>query len=385
MREASERTDDEFEKPSETLDDFRERVVENHGPDGLSEKEQKEEATDSWTRGESPENKHQPGVEIDGGPEQPRQVDLNNPEPSKEAVGQEAKEPIEERAKEDGNPAERISEKGEERSVGEQGKPWAHDGQELPSRIDDQALEGKEAGSDPPPSERGTLAEQPETDVLATVGPSRPSVEQAKPSPTEDIREDGLAAAEIESRTRSENQITVTVQEQPERRDKTSAEPELDTPALRSLPYDSTASGYKVEEPRVLEAVNYGKGAVLRVPKTDLEKAGFEPEAGENAIVEVKLRNQEAGELETVFVRMLVLIGGQRPTLETSAGRREAGTSSSKPESTVRSDSSEISRGGGASISRTSGWRMPMRGCSLTSTTEGSKWQTTASPRAARM
>jgi len=58
-----------------------------------------------------------------------------------------------------------------------------------------------------------------------------------------------------------------------------------------------------LEVHRELEAVDYGKGAVLRVPKTDLEREGFEPEPGKNGIVKLGLRDMESEEGDTAFAR----------------------------------------------------------------------------------
>lgn len=102
-----------------------------------------------------------------------------------------------------------------------------------------------------------------------------------------------------------ENQVAVTEQEAP-------SGPPLDevrvqTEDLHRIPDDCEVEAEpEADEARTLEVVDYGKGATVRVPKTDLERLGFDPdEAGEKSIVELQLKDYESEdeELKTVFAR----------------------------------------------------------------------------------
>ena len=76
---------------------------------------------------------------------------------------------------------------------------------------------------------------------------------------------------------------------------------EVEMPDFHRFPADAQVE--HGEEVRTFEAVDYGKGDVVRIPKSDLGSKGFEPEPGENAVVRVSLRDVEGEEVETAFAR----------------------------------------------------------------------------------
>jgi hypothetical protein len=79
---------------------------------------------------------------------------------------------------------------------------------------------------------------------------------------------------------------------------------EVKIDSLQRLPgEDEPEAEPEAPKTRMLEVVDYGKGAVLRVPKTDLEEAGYEADVGRNAIVQLGLREDEGEDVETVFAR----------------------------------------------------------------------------------
>jgi hypothetical protein len=94
----------------------------------------------------------------------------------------------------------------------------------------------------------------------------------------------------------SERQIPVTEAGAPPK-----PEPKLETDGLHRIPAEAEVE--LEAEPRTLEAVDYGKGVVLRAPKTDLEEAGADLEAGQNAILKLGLKDVKTEEVEPVFAR----------------------------------------------------------------------------------
>ena len=109
--------------------------------------------------------------------------------------------------------------------------------------------------------------------------------------------------ATTESYSRNDNQVVVTEHEfgpEPE----APHEVRVETADLHRFPGDSEErTEVQAEEPRTLEAVDYGRGAVLRAPKTDLEEEGFKPEPGENAVIQLGLKEVGSEDVETVFAR----------------------------------------------------------------------------------
>ena len=103
------------------------------------------------------------------------------------------------------------------------------------------------------------------------------------------------AQVEAESYIVNDNQLLVTEQASPPDR-----EEQAETPGLHRL--QEGIQREREEEPRLLEAVDYGKGANLRVPMGDLEQAGYEP-PGQNAIVQLGLRPEGSEEVQIVFAR----------------------------------------------------------------------------------
>lgn len=107
---------------------------------------------------------------------------------------------------------------------------------------------------------------------------------------------------EIGSFSRSGSQVLLAELEQgPDEPAKELHDLEVQTSDLRRFPADPERAERETET-RTLEAVDYGKGAVVRVPKTDLEREGYESD-GENAIVRLELRNVDTEDVDTVFAR----------------------------------------------------------------------------------
>ncbi len=110
--------------------------------------------------------------------------------------------------------------------------------------------------------------------------------------------------ADVGSFSRNDNQIVVTEQEPGnEGLGRTASVATVETSDLHPSSAEPEARAEPEAQERTLEAVDYGKGAVVRVPKTDLEREGYEPEPGENAIVQLGMRNVESEDVETVFAR----------------------------------------------------------------------------------
>jgi hypothetical protein len=101
---------------------------------------------------------------------------------------------------------------------------------------------------------------------------------------------------------RNENQIVVTEQERGGNGPvKAPSGPELETPDLHRFPADSGA-GTEGGEVRTLEVVDYGRGANVRLPSSDLEAAGFDP-PDHNTVVRLGLKEVKSEDIETVFAR----------------------------------------------------------------------------------
>jgi hypothetical protein len=139
--------------------------------------------------------------------------------------------------------------------------------------------------------------EEAEVPARSPVDPPESISEVANPSPrgtaevsaatAEEIAE--AAATKIENISQNDSQIVVTEQEGPEGPGKPPPTVEVETRDFHHFP--AGARGEGAEEVRTFEAVDYGKGDVARIPKTDLEREGFEPEPGKNAIVRLGLRD----------------------------------------------------------------------------------------------
>lgn len=236
--------------------EFREKILEDYGPEGLGEYDAEGQQDN-------------PGVQSaeETGPEKPD--------------GESGKERTETTAVEE---------------VSSEADAKAKDGPAPP-----EPAEGKAEAATAPTPPDGTEAPTGATDGTREVGPDVKGGEGGKLLEVE-TWEDEHAAAGVGSYNRNDDQALVTKQEQSP--GKARPDSALETPDLHGFPAGHEAKAEpEVEEVRTLEAVDYGKGAVLRVPKTDLEEAGFQPEAGQNSIVELGLKNAENEEVETVFAR----------------------------------------------------------------------------------
>ncbi len=110
--------------------------------------------------------------------------------------------------------------------------------------------------------------------------------------------------ADVGSFSRNDNQIVVTEQEPGnEALGRTASVATVETSDLHPSSAEPEAKAEPEAQERTLGTVDYGKGAVVRVPKTDLERAGCGPERDDNAIVQLGLRNVETEDVETVFAR----------------------------------------------------------------------------------
>jgi hypothetical protein len=125
-----------------------------------------------------------------------------------------------------------------------------------------------------------------------------------EPKPDQDSDVERSFSEDMGGYSQNENQLTVNQQEAPLAPD---AEPKVQIEDLRHSPAGSeVGTEPEADETRVLEAVDYGKGAVVRVPKTDLERLGYDSEnAEEKPIVELQLKEpqSEDNEPKTVFAR----------------------------------------------------------------------------------
>ncbi|MCL4355224.1 MAG: hypothetical protein M1311_01320, partial [Thaumarchaeota archaeon] len=125
-------------------------------------------------------------------------------------------------------------------------------------------------------------------DVRSKAGTKDPRVDEKPPDP-EPPEKPGPG-----SYTRNDDQILVVEHASPGQKKEEQAE----TPGLRRL----QGQNEREEVPRVLEAVDYGKGANVRVPMCDLEQAGYGP-PDHSAIVQLELRPIEGDEVEAVYAR----------------------------------------------------------------------------------
>jgi hypothetical protein len=149
------------------------------------------------------------------------------------------------------------------------------------------------------------LYAEPE-EVLTDVRPQQaePKTEAATAEDVEGFRQDIVersAESEVGGYHPPERPVEVPQQEDSPRRGD-DVQNEVKTDDLQRLPREAEAEP-EAPETRMLEAVDYGKGAVLRVPKTDLEEAGYETEKDRNGIVELGLREEGSEDIETVFAR----------------------------------------------------------------------------------
>jgi len=249
VTEATERGEDDERLRDGDVEEFRERLFEDYGPEELEPPEWSEEKEE-------------------GGPDHP--VDKQPPEAEEGSAGRE------------GLPAEEPTGRDEPAK----GAPEVT--QTEPADEPSKEQQSRDEPAERPDSER-TASEVPDADKAEAV------VELPR---SEEVPED--APVKIESFSPNDDQIVVTEHEGPEG-PKAPPAPEVETWDFHHLPSGAQAEGG--DEVRTFEAVDYGKGDVVRIPKTDLEREGFEPEPGENAIVKLGLRNVESEEVEAAFAR----------------------------------------------------------------------------------
>lgn len=268
--------DDEARESHEDIEEFRRELQEDYGPEGLKEKAP-EEGQDEQKDQEEP--------------------DVGAEEPAAEGGEKKAKghEPVEE-----------APEEAAKEDQAEAGKPAREEEQEAEAPADvTEAKPGDEPGSvsreDPPaPDAKDPSAEDkppgPEVEGKATTPESEVVVDQPnteKPSGTDEGRP---AQAEPESYNRNDDQVVVT-KHAPGGPDRDS-EGSVEIPDLQHFQVKPEQD----EEPRTLEAVDYGRGANVRFPMSDLDAAGYNPPE-HNAIVQLGVRPAEGEEVETVFAR----------------------------------------------------------------------------------
>jgi hypothetical protein len=256
LAEGSEETKEAEKHPSdETLEDFREEIEEQHGPDGLDGRLKDGSTDDPSKPGDAP-------IEAQG--EANLDLEESHERPLTGADLEEAR-----------------------RQILEQ---YGQDGLEAP----DPPI--TESELDDWPDVNGTAGKKDEPAAPEEPHPDLP--EKAAEAPP--VMEDG---ASMGSFSRNDNQTVVTEQEQGgDRPGNGSPDSTVETSDLQCFPADSEAKVEPETETRTLEAVDYGKGAVVRVPKTDLEGGGYDP-PDHNTVVQLGLRDVESDDVETVFAR----------------------------------------------------------------------------------
>lgn len=278
MAEASERKEDEEHSQEGDLAEFREKLLEDYGPEELEppdwsdQQESKPEHPPEQLPAEATADKD-PSVGQEGhqgeepaGPAERAQTDPHEVEPPEAAAS---------------SPKESIQEEGDEPEAGTQGK--TRDDTEGSAESSPESVERPDAES--PANEA-----RPEPTDKADI-PDVPRIEDAPEA----------APTRIESFNQNDNQVVVTEHEGPEGTGKAQPAPDVETWDFRRFPSGDLVE--REEEVRTFEVVDYGKGGVVRLPKTDLEEAGAELEPGQNKILQVGLRDVESEEVETAFAR----------------------------------------------------------------------------------
>jgi hypothetical protein len=250
VAEVPERVEDNERPLDGDVEDFRERLFEDYGPDELEPPEWNEQQEASGT--ERPVDQLPAEADKGGAVNESPEQELAGPDEPASASTPEIAPP---------EPARESQSKDSQESIGE--------------------------------------AERPDQERTTSDATEPDEADAATPSLAEEAPED--APVKIESFSQNDNQIVVTEHEGPEEPGKVPPSAEVETWDFHHFP-----SGTQVEredEVRTFEAVDYGKGDVVRIPKTDLEGEGFEPEPGRNAIVQLGLRGAESEEVETAFAR----------------------------------------------------------------------------------
>ena len=151
--------------------------------------------------------------------------------------------------------------------------------------------EGGSAGQEGPPGEGRTGPVERASGEVVDQSALEEPVQPERPDPGEVVKEAEPSASG------GADALVVPRGEVPEE----APAAEVEMPDFRRFPAEAQVE--HGEEVRTFEAVDYGKGDVVRIPKSDLGSKGFEPEPGENAVVRVSLRDVEGEEVETAFAR----------------------------------------------------------------------------------
>ncbi len=256
MREGSDAPDEGEGSKGDDLEGFRKEVMEK-GVDGVDE-----ETLEGWREGIAGKEDGKGAGAREKGEEGEKAVD------AKDGASEVRKDP--KKAGPDAGEAPPQEEKA---------------GKDAPKEHAQQDKGGSNGADD---ADRMKEGREEVKDVRSKAGTKDPRVDEKPPDP-EPPEKPGPG-----SYTRNDDQILVVEHASPGQKKEEQAE----TPGLRRL----QGQNEREEVPRVLEAVDYGKGANVRVPMCDLEQAGYGP-PDHSAIVQLELRPIEGDEVEAVYAR----------------------------------------------------------------------------------
>ena len=155
---------------------------------------------------------------------------------------------------------------------------------------------GTESGEDFGDSRTTPVAARPETGGDIRTDLAKPTREGGEMTVEASAEASPKATAEVYNR--NDHQIVVVGQESPE--GPKSSPAKVETGGFHHFP--SGAQPETESGARTFEAVDYGKGANVRFPKSDLEMAGFDS-PDHSAILRLGLRESGSEDVETVFAR----------------------------------------------------------------------------------
>ncbi len=256
MREGSDAPDEGEGSKGDDLEGFRKEVMEK-GVDGVDE-----ETLEGWREGIAGKEDGKGAGAREKGEEGEKAVD------AKDGASEVRKDP--KKAGPDAGEAPPQEEKA---------------GKDAPKEHAQQDKGGSNGADD---ADRMKEGREEVKDVRSKAGTKDPRVDEKPPDP-EPPEKPGPG-----SYTRNDDQILVVEHASPGQKKEEQAE----TPGLRRL----QGQNEREEVPRVLEAVDYGKGANVRVLMCDLEQAGYGP-PDHSAIVQLELRPIEGDEVEAVYAR----------------------------------------------------------------------------------
>lgn len=256
MREGSDAPDEGEGSKGDDLEGFRKEVMEK-GVDGVDE-----ETLEGWREGIAGKEDGKGAGAREKGEEGEKAVD------AKDGASEVRKDP--KKAGPDAGEAPPQEEKA---------------GKDAPKEHAQQDKGGSNGADD---ADRMKEGREEVKDVRSKAGTKDPRVDEKPPDP-EPPEKPGPG-----SYTRNDDQILVVEHASPGQKKEEQAE----TPGLRRL----QGQNEREEVPRVLEAVDYGKGANVRVPMCDLEQAGYGP-PDHSAIVQLELGPIEGDEVEAVYAR----------------------------------------------------------------------------------